>query len=98
VALLEQTHGGKLAARILAGARRHGDHGETSVTAALCDAMAGGAFNAEAVAICWGSRDTCRPPMLSHTLVPASLLAVQVEGGCAADYDLLLAAVPGGLS
>jgi transposase len=100
-ALLEQTHGGKPAARILAGVLGAiDDHGEATVTAALCEAMAAGAFDADGggnlLAL---TRHLPARPLLTDTLVPASLLAVEVESGCAADYDLLLAlAAPAGLS
>jgi len=99
-AMLEQTHGGKPAARILAGVLgAMDDHGETAVTAALCEAIAGGAFSADGCGNLLGlTRHMPARPMLSDASVPASLLAVQVEAGCAADYDLLLAAVPGGFS
>jgi transposase len=99
-AMLEQTHGGKPAARILAGVLgAMDDHGETAVTAALCEAMAGGAFSADGGGNLLGlTRHLPARPMLSDTLVPASLLAVKVEAGCAADYDLLLAAVPVGVA
>lgn len=100
-ALLEQTHGGKPAARILAGVLGAiDDHGEATVTAALCEAMAAGAFDAEGggnlLAL---TRHLPARPVLTEALVPASLLAVEVESGCAADYDHFLAtATPAGVS
>lgn len=100
-ALLEQTHGGKPAGRILAGVLGAiDDHGEAAVTAALCEAMAGGAFNTDGggnlLAL---TRHLPARPVLTDTMVPAALLAVQVESGRAADYDLLLAlTVPAGVS
>lgn len=92
-ALLEQTHGGKPAARILAGVLGAiDDHGEATVTAALCEAMAAGAFDAAGggnlLAL---TRHLPARPVLTDTLVPASLLAIEVESGRAADFDLLLA-------
>jgi transposase len=91
-ALLEQTHGGKPAGRILAGVLGAiDDHGETAVTAALCEAMAGGAFTAEGGGnLMVLTRHLPAHAVLTAALVPAALLAVQVESGRAADYDLLL--------
>jgi len=98
--LLEKTHGAKSAARVLAGVLGAiDDHGEATVTTALCEAMAAGAFDADGGNLLALTRHLPTPPVLTDTMVPASLLAVQVESGCAADYDLLLAlAAPGGVS
>lgn len=97
--LLEQTHGGKPASRILAGVLGAiDDHGEAPVTTALCEAMAAGVFDAEGGNLLSLVKHLPARPVLADTLVPASLRAVDVEAGCAADYDLLLAAVPGGVS
>jgi len=100
-ALLERTHGGKPAARILAGVLGAiDDHGEATVTAALCEAMAAGAFEAAGSGnLLTLTRHLPARPVLTDTLVPASLLAVKVESGRAADYDHFLAtAAPAGVS
>jgi transposase len=91
-ALLERTHGGRQAARILAdvlGAVH--DHGEAAVTAALGEALAAGVFadrgRANLLAL---TRHLPARPALLEAAVPPSLRAVEVESGSAADYDLLL--------
>lgn len=90
--LLEQTHGAKPAARILAGVLgAMDDHGEAAVTAALAQALAGGTFSAEGGNLLTLSRQCPPRPVLMDNLVPTSLRTVAVEAGCAADYDLLLA-------
>ncbi|MFH0908006.1 MAG: IS21 family transposase, partial [bacterium] len=90
-ALLEQTHGAKQAARILAGVlgAMH-DHGEAAVTAALAQALAGGTFGAEGGNLLTLTQQRPPRPMLMDSLVPVALRTVTVEAGCAADYDLLL--------
>jgi transposase len=99
--LLEQTHGAKQAARILAGVLgAMNDHGEAAVTAALSESMVTGSFSAEGggnlLAL---TRHLPARPVLADILVPASLRTVEVEVGSAADYDLLLAmAAQGGAS
>jgi transposase len=97
--LLEQTHGAKSAARILAGVLGAlNDHGEAVVSAALSEAMAAGAFSSEGrgnlLAL---THHLPARPILTETLVPAPLRTVEVQAGCAADYDVLLAAVAGGV-
>lgn len=96
--LLEQTHGGHRAGRVLAGilgAIR--DHGQPVVTTALEEALADGSFSADGngnlLAL---TRHLPMRPVLSETVVPPTLREVRIEAGCAADYDLLLA--EGGVS
>lgn len=90
--LLEQTHGAKQAARILAGVLgAMDDHGEAAVTDALAQALAGGTFGAEGGNLLTLTRQRPPRPVLMDNLVPAALRTVAVEAGCAADYDLLLA-------
>jgi transposase len=94
--LLEQTHGAKQAARILAGVLGAiDDHGEQSVTTALALALAGGTFGADGGNLLTLAPQLPARPVLMDSLVPIALRTVVVEAGCAADYDLLLA---GGLS
>jgi hypothetical protein len=89
--LLEQTHGAKQAARILAGVLgAMDDHGEAAVTAALAQALAGGTFGADGGNLLTLAPQSSRPVLLDN-LVPVALRTVTVEAGCAADYDLLLA-------
>lgn len=97
-ALLEQTHGGRQAGRILAGVLGAiNDHGQTVVAAALEEALATGAFAAEGSGnLLTLTRHLPVRPVLTDTVVPLALRAVQIEAGCAADYDLLLAV--GGVS
>ena len=90
--LLEQTHGGRQAGRILAGVLGaiH-DHGEPAVREALQDALnagrfsAGGAGNLLLLSRQWPAR-----PVLTDASIPGALRSVQIEAGSAADYDLLL--------
>jgi len=94
--LLEQTHGAKPAARILAGVLgAMDDHGEAAVTAALTQALAGGTFGADGGNLLALAQQCPPRPVLIDSLVPIALRTVVVEAGCAADYDLLLA---GGVS
>jgi hypothetical protein len=92
--LLEQTHGGRQAGRILAGVLGAiNDHGENAVTEALNAALAAGAFAAEGPGnLLMLTRHMPTRPVLADTVVPLALRSVQVEAGCAADYDLLLKA------
>ena len=96
--LLELTHGGRQAGRILAGVLGAiNDHGEKAVTAALEEALAGGAFAAGGTGnLLTLTRQMPTRPVLTDTVVPLALRGVQIEAGCAADYDVLLAA--GGVS
>jgi len=91
--LLERTHGGRQAGRILAGVLGAvDDHGQALVTAALEEALAAGAFAAEGSGNLLSiTRHLPRRPVLTDTAVPLTLRAVKIEAGCAADYDLLLA-------
>lgn len=91
-ALLEQTHGGRQAGRILAGILGAIDaHGETAVTIALTEALATGAFTTEGSGNLLALTRQLPPrPVLTEAEVPSALRAVRVEAGCAADYDLLL--------
>jgi len=96
--LLEQTHGGRQAGRILAGVLGAiNDHGEEAVSLALDEALSAGAFADQGV--CNLLNLTSRleePPILSETLIPAALRTVQIETGHASDYDELLYAAGGG--
>jgi transposase len=91
--LLEQTHGAKQAARILAGVLgAMTDHGEAAVTIALSEALAGGSLNNDGnISLMALTRHMPTRPVLIDALVPPALRAVVIEAGCAADYDLLLA-------
>lgn len=97
-ALLEQTHGGRQAGRILAGVLGAiNDHGQAEVAVALEEALAAGAFATEGSGNLLAlTRHLPVKPVLSDEVVPLALRAVEIEAGCAADYDLLLAA--GGVS
>ena len=89
--LLEQTHGGRDAGRILAdvlGAME--DHGEGPVTAALVEALAGNAFADGRATLLMVKQHLPARPLLAEASVPAALRSITVEAGCAADYDLLL--------
>jgi len=91
--LLEQTHGPRQAARVLAGVlgALH-DHGEGTVTPALEEALAAGAFAADGEAnLLTLIRHLPSQPVLTDHVVPLSLRGVQIESGRAADYDVLLA-------
>ncbi len=92
--LLEQTHGGRQAGRILAGVLGAiKDHGRQPVTLALEEALAAGAFAGDGAGnLLTLTRHLPTRPVLTDTVVPLALRSVQVEAGCAADYDLLLAA------
>lgn len=85
--LLEKTHGGRQAGRLLAGVigAIH-DHGEAAVTPAVAEALAGGEWRG----LLSISRGLPARPALADGLVPARLRDVEVEAGRAADYDLLL--------
>jgi transposase len=96
--LLEQTHGGRQAGRILAGVLGAiDDHGQEAVTVALDEALAAGAF---------ADQGTCNllaltnqlptRPVLPDAVVPVALRDIRIEAGSAADYDVLLMA--GGVS
>lgn len=92
-ALLEKTHGGRQAARVMAGVLGavH-DHGEQAVRDALNHAMATGMVTGEGIGNLLSlSRHRPPPLVLLEADVPAQLRTVQVESGCAADYDVLLA-------
>lgn len=96
-ALLEQTHGGRQAGRIMAGVLGAiTDHGQAPVAAALEEALAAGAFSAQGP---WNllalTRHLPTRPVLSDSVVPLALRSFQIETGCAADYDLLLLAAGG---
>ena len=96
--LLEQTHGGRQAGRILAGVLGAiNDHGQAAVTVALDEALAAGAFATEGSGnLLTLTRHLPARPVLTDAVVPLALRTVQIEAGCAADYDLMLAA--GGVS
>jgi transposase len=92
--LLEQTHGGRHAGRILASVLGAiNDHGEAAVTAALTEALASGTFVTEGTGnLLTLTRHLPTRPVLTDTVVPMALRSVQIEAGCAADYDQLLTA------
>ena len=96
--LLERTHGGRQAGRIMAGILGAiNDHGQAVVAAALEEAVTAGAFAAEGDGnLLTLTRHLPARPVLTDTVVPLALRSVQIEAGCAADYDLLLAV--GGVS
>ena len=96
--LLEKTHGGHQAGRVLAGVLGAiNEHGQAAVAVALEEALAAGAFAAEGAAnLLTLTRHLPARPVLSDTIVPLALRSVQIEAGCVADYDLLLAV--GGVS
>ena len=91
--LLEKTHGGRQAGRILAdvlGAMN--DHGEAAVTVALSEALSCGSLGHDGnVSLLALTRQLPTCPVLTDALVPPSLRSIRIETGCAADYDLLLA-------
>ena len=89
--LLEKTHGGREAGRILAdvlGAME--DHGEATVTAALVEALAGNTFAEGGANLLVLTHHLPTRPVLTDASVPATLRAITVEAGRAADYDDLL--------
>jgi transposase len=92
--LLEETHGGRQACRILAGVLGAiNDHGHEAVTLALDEALAAGAFAAEGAGHLLAlTRHLPTRPVLTANAVPMPLRCVEIESGSAADYDLLLAA------
>jgi len=92
--LLDQTHGGRQAGRILAGVLGAiNDHGQAAVTVALDEALAAGAFAAEGSGNLLAlTRHLPARPVLTDAVVPLALRSVHIEAGCAADYDLLLVA------
>jgi transposase len=93
--LLEKTHGGKQAGRILAGVLgAMEDHGEAAVTAALVEALAGDTFTTGGTNLLVLTHHLPSRPVLRETSVPAALRSITVEAGHAADYDVLL---PGGV-
>jgi transposase len=90
--LLEQSHGPRQAARLLAGVLGavH-DHGEVAVTAALNEALAAGSFDREGSGNLLAlTRQLPALRVLTDSAVPARLRTVAVETGSAADYDQLL--------
>lgn len=96
--LLENTHGSRQAGRILAGVLGaiH-DHGQDAVTVALNEALTAGTFTIEGSGNLLAlTRHLPTRPVLTETVVPMALRSVQIEAGCAADYDALL--VVGGAS
>jgi hypothetical protein len=85
--LLERTHGPQKACHVLAGVLGAIDeHGEEIVTGALCEALADGRTDLLAI-----RQRLPVEPLLFEELVPPGLQQVQVEAGCAADFDYLLA-------
>ena len=95
--LLEKTHGAKKGARVLAGLLGVMDvQGERRITEALRDALENGRIEGKGPAngLKGGDRAPIRS-VLDETQVPMSLRTLDIQAGCAADYDLLLT---GGLS
>ena len=95
--LLEKTHGAKKGARVLAGLLGVMDvQGERRITEALRDALETGRIEGKGPAngLKGGDRAPIRS-VLDETQVPMSLRTLDIQAGCAADYDLLLT---GGLS
>ena len=84
--LLEQTHGPRQGARILAGVLGAiDDHGEEAVTTALKQALSQGRCDLLVL-----SQHMAGRPVLLDAMVPASLRSFEVQAGRAADYDELL--------
>jgi len=84
--LLEHTHGALKGARVLAGVLGAIlDHGEDIVTAALSVAMANGRVDLLDI-----RRHLPAEPVILDGNVPEKLRHIQVESGCASDYDYLL--------
>lgn len=84
--LLEQTHGPKKGARILAGILGAiDDHGEDVVTAALDQALRQGRCD-----LLFLSQHLPDRPVLLEATVPASLQSFEIQAGRASDYDELL--------
>lgn len=96
-ALLEKTHGGRQAGRILAGVLGAiEDHGRAAVSEALGESLAAGSFDAQGACNLLNlARQLPVRPVLEDAAVPAALRGVEVEAGCAADYDGLLLAAGG---
>jgi len=84
--LLEQTHGAKKGARILAGVLGAlDDHGEDVVTVSLKQMLQQGRCD-----LLMLHEHLPHAPVLQDSLVPASLRSFEVQAGRAADYDELL--------
>lgn len=84
--LLEQTHGPKKGARLLAGILGAvDDHGEDLVTEALDQALRQGRCDLLLL-----NRHLSDRPVLCETMVPATLRAFEIQAGRASDYDELL--------
>jgi transposase len=85
-ALLERTHGPQKGARVLAGVLGaiH-DHGEAVVTQALSIALSQGRTDLLDI-----RRNLPEKAHIIEALIPLQLRHVQVEAGCAADYDHLM--------
>jgi transposase len=90
--LLEKTHGGRQAGRTLAdvlGAIH--EHGETPVTNALKEALAGGNIADGGINLLALAPQMPAKPVLAETAIPTALRFIQIESGHAAEYDRLLA-------
>jgi len=84
---LEETHGARQGARVLAGVLgAMDDPGEEAVTKALREAMAEGRIDLLGL-----SRQLPARPELPPELVPPALRRVEVSRANIGDYDLLLA-------
>jgi transposase len=90
--MLEETHGGLKAGRILAGILGAiNDHGEAVVTPALVEALAQGRFGEDgAVDLLGIASQLPAQPVLDPAKVPAVLRMIEVPMASAAEYDVLL--------
>ena len=97
--LLDKTHGGRQAGRIMAGVLGAvNDHGREAVSAALGESLAAGSFDAQgACNLMHLALQLPGRPVLADAAVPTALRGVEIEAGCAADYDELLLAAAGGV-
>lgn len=96
--MLEKTHGQLKAARILAGVLGAiNDHGEALISRAIINALAEGRGRGDKEPMAEGVvlkvLSGCLParPVLGAERVPAALRFYEIQSGCAADYDQLLA-------
>ena len=84
---MEETHGARQGARVLAGVLgAMEDHGEEAVTKALLEAMAEGRTDL----LCLSRQMPARQE-LPPELVPPALRRVEIARANVGDYDLLLA-------
>ncbi len=93
--MLESTHGSLKAARVLAGVLGAiNDHGEALVSQALLDALSSTgkacSLNEHSVLSSLAGRLPSKPVM-DAACIPPALRFHDIQSGCAADYDFLLA-------